>query len=106
VAQVSLDSVCRPSEDIVAREIDGNILIVPLVAAIVEAEGHLFALNTTGRAIWQKLDGRCTLKDVVALLAGDFATPSVDIEHDVVKFADELTRRRLLVIRGAFSGDQ
>jgi coenzyme PQQ synthesis protein D (PqqD) len=98
-AQVSLDSVCKPSEDIVAREIDGNILIVPLVAGIVEVEGQLFALNTTGRAIWKKLDGHSTLKDVAALLADDFAMRPAEIENDVVKFADELTRRRLLVIR-------
>ena len=31
-AQVTLDAICTPSEDVVAREIEGDIVIVPLVA--------------------------------------------------------------------------
>ena len=101
-AQVTLDAICAPAEDVVAREIEGNILIIPLTAGIVEVEGELFTLNPTGRAIWQKLDGLRTLKEVVALLASEFATPLANIENDVVRFAEELRRRRLVVIQRPF----
>jgi len=97
--QVTLEVICKPSEDIVARQIEGNILIIPLVAGIVEVEGELFTLNHTGRAIWQKLDGVRTLKEVAALLARDFATPLADLENDIVRFADELRRHGLVVIQ-------
>ena len=66
VDAVTLEAVCTPSEDVVARDIDGQTLIIPLASGIVEVEGELFALNGTGRAIWQKLDGRRTLKEVAA----------------------------------------
>lgn len=104
-AQVTPDAICTPSEGVVAREIDGNILIIPLVAGIVEIEGELFTLNPTGRAIWQKLDGLRTLKEVAALLASDFATPLADIESHVVRFADVLRRHGLVVIRRTFPLD-
>ncbi len=98
-AQITPDTICTPSEGVVAREIEGNILIIPLVDGIVEVEGEIFTLNRTGRAIWQKLNGRRTLKEVAELLACDFAKPLADIESDVVGFADELRRSGLVVIR-------
>ena len=60
-AIVTLKTTCTPSEDIVAREIEGEIIIVPLVAGIGDADDELYTLNETGQAIWQKLDGQRTL---------------------------------------------
>jgi hypothetical protein len=99
VTQLNLNVVCAPSDDIVAREIEGEIVIVPLVAGIGDAEDELYTLNPTGQAIWQKLDGQRTLKDLAALLAGEFNTPLTDIESDVLGFASELTRRRILTVK-------
>jgi hypothetical protein len=96
---ISPDAVCVPSEDVVTREIDGTALIIPLVSGIVEIDGELFALNPTGRAIWQKLDGKHTLRDVAVAVAEDFAVKPVDIEDAVVRFARELFSRKLLVTR-------
>ena len=45
---VKTDGVYAPSEDIVAREIEGEIIIVPLVAGIGDMEDELYTLNETG----------------------------------------------------------
>jgi hypothetical protein len=97
---VNLTTVCAPSDDVVAREIEGEIIIVPLVAGVGDAEGELYTLNPSGQAIWQELDGQRTLKDVAALLAGQFSAPLADIESDVLGFAGELTRRGILTVKG------
>ena len=97
---VTLEDICAPSEYVVARQIHGSTLIIPLTAGVVEVEGELFALNPTGQAIWQKLDGERSLKEVAALVAGDFDASIPDIESQVISFADELRRRRLLVVKG------
>ena len=39
--QTTLATVCIPSEDVVAREIEGEIVIVPLVAGIADADDEL-----------------------------------------------------------------
>jgi hypothetical protein len=95
---LNLKSICAPSEDVVAREIEGEILIVPLASGVGDAEDELYTLNETGQAIWQKLDGHRTLGDVAVLLAEEFNTPLPDIEKDVLGFAGELTRRRILLV--------
>ncbi|MGO8734254.1 MAG: PqqD family protein [Terriglobia bacterium] len=99
MTQLNLNVVCAPSEDVVAREIEGEIVIVPLVAGIGDAEDELYTLSPTGQAIWQKLDGQRTLKDVAAALADKFDAPLASIENDVLGFAGEMTRRGILTIK-------
>lgn len=96
---LDLNAVCKTSGDVVAREIEGEILIVPLVAGIADAEDELYTLNETGHAIWQKLDGQRTLKEVAALLTAEFNAAGADVEKDVLGFAQELTRRGILVAK-------
>ena len=99
--QLNLNAVCAPSEDVVARNIEGEILIVPLVAGIGDSEDELYTLNETGQAIWNKLDGRRTLQDVAMSLAGEFNAPLAEFERDVLGFASELTRRGILIAKAA-----
>jgi Coenzyme PQQ synthesis protein D (PqqD) len=96
---VKLESVCIPSEDIVAREIEGEVIIVPLVSGIGETDDELFTLNPTGQAIWKELDGRKTLGQVAAALTASFEAPLSDLEADVLGFASELVRRRILLAK-------
>ena len=96
---VTLRTICAPSEDIVAREIEGDTIIVPLVAGIGDADDELYTLNETGQAIWQKLDGRRTLDEVAKTLKQEFDGDPGMLESDVLGFAAEMTRRGILVAR-------
>ena len=96
---LTLDKVCAPSEDVVAREIEGELIIVPLAAGIGEAEDELYTLNETGKATWGKLDGVRTLAQIASELAGEYSAPAVDIERDVTGLVAELVRRRMVVVK-------
>lgn len=95
--ELVLESICTPSEDVVAREIEGELIIVPIAAGIGDAEDDLYALNETGKAIWARLDGKRTLRNVSTELAAEFNAPPGEIEKDVLGLAAELTRRKMLV---------
>ncbi len=95
--KADLDSIYVPSEDIVSREIEEEILIVPLVAGIGDMEDELFTLNETGKVIWSHLDGQKPLKEVVAKLSEEFEAPAGEIVEDVTGFVEELLRRGMLV---------
>lgn len=95
--KVCLDTAYFPSEDVVAREIEGELIIVPLVAGIGNMEDELFTLNDTGRAIWKRLDGKKNLKEVVEELSAEFETSAGEIEKDVIGFVEELLKRRMVV---------
>lgn len=95
-----MDAVYAPSEDIVARSIEGELIIVPLVAGIGDLEDELYSLNETGKAVWDRLDGKKSLEEVLAELSAEFEAPAREIEKDLIGLVDELVRRRILVAVG------
>jgi len=95
--KIDLDVAYVPSEDIVAREIEGELIIVPLVSGIGDLEDDLYTLNETGREIWDRLDGKVSLKDLVEDLSREFKAPAGQIEKDVIGLVAELLKRRMVV---------
>lgn len=93
---VLLTVIYEPSDDVVVREIEGELIIVPLVSGIGDMEDDLFSLNETGRAIWDKLDGVKTVGDVITELTGEFDVSKSEIEKDVTGFLGELMRRKMI----------
>jgi hypothetical protein len=94
--EVSLDSAYIPSEDVVARDIEGELILVPITSGIGDMEDEIYTLNDTGRAIWTKLDGR-TLGHVAQALRDEFEARTDEIEADVVGLVGELFKRRMVV---------
>jgi hypothetical protein len=95
--EARLDSAYALSGDIVARVIEGELIIVPLMAGIGDLEDELYTLNESGRAIWERLDGRSSLRAVAAALAAEYDAPPEEIGRDVLGLVGELLRRKMLV---------
>jgi hypothetical protein len=96
-SKAKLEAVYAASEDVVAREIEGELIIIPITNEVGNAEAELYSLNETGQAIWSKLDGKKKLKEIVECLALEFSADKVKIKNDVLGLADELLKRRMLV---------
>ena len=95
--KVSINNIYKPSEDIVAREIQGEFIIVPITSGIGDLEDEIFSLNETGHAIWHRLDGKRSLKDLADEIGLEFEAPKIEIEKDVLGLAEELLKRKMLV---------
>ena len=95
--KVSLDKVYALSENVVAREVQGEFIIIPITSGIGDLEDEIFSLNETGRAVWDGLDGKRNLKDVAVLLSVAFEAPAVEIEKDVLGLSQELLKKKMLV---------
>ena len=94
---VDTNRTYAPSDDVVVRVIEGELIIVPLVSGIGNIEDELFTLNKTGRAIWERLDGKKSLKDLARELSTEYEAPEGEIERDLTGLVQELLKRRMLV---------
>jgi hypothetical protein len=101
MAEINIDKIYIPSEDVVARLIEGELIIVPLVAGIGDMDDELFTLNETGKAIWENLDGKNNLRDVVGALSREYDAEADLIQNDVLGLVKELVTRRMLVEQSA-----
>ena len=94
---VDLDARYAPSNDTVARVIEGELIIVPLVAGIGDLDDELFSVNGSGKVIWDELDGKKSLGQIVQVLADRYSSPREEIETDVMCFVGELIRKKMIV---------
>jgi len=85
-----------PSDSVVAREIDGDILIVPIRAGIGDAEEELYGLNPTAREVWNRLNGRTPVKAIIDELIHEYEAPPRDITDDVLGLLTELLKRGIV----------
>ena len=99
--RITAESVCVPSDDVVSREIEGELIIVPIASGIGDLEDELYTLNETGRAIWERLDGKKTLAEISTELGQCFDAPAETIASDVLGLMTELLRRKIVCIQPA-----
>lgn len=92
-----LDRVYKVSDDVVAREIQGEFILIPVTSGIADMEDEIFALNETGKAIWHRLDGTRTLKEVVEDLSLEFSGSPENIRNDALGLVGELLKRKMVV---------
>ncbi len=97
--ELTLDMICIPSEDIVARVIEDELVIVPLTAGIGDADDELYTMNETGKAIWLHLDGGTSLRTIVEELTAEFNATSEVIAEDVLGLVAELVQKKIVVVQ-------
>ena len=94
---VDLNQIYTPAADVLAQEIEGELFVLPLRLRADGGQAGVFALNTTGRAVWESLDGRRDLQQIVQALSRQYQVPASRIEEDVQQLVAELLREGILV---------
>jgi len=90
VEDVSLDAALKVSSDVVFRELDGEAIVLNL------ATGVYFGLDPVGTRMWQLIDQRGRLQDVVTVMCDEYDAPAAQIERDLVALVAELVRMGLM----------
>jgi len=98
--EVSLNNIYKPSEDVVAREVAGEFIIIPVASGVGDAEDEIFSLNEPGKSIWDKLSADKSLRDVALELSKEFEAPLEQIEKDCAGLIQELLKRKMVVDKG------
>ena len=96
--QVDLNNSYAPSEDVVARDVQGEFIIIPITSGIGDLDDEIFSLNKFGRAIWEKLDGSRTIDEVAREMSREFDVAEDAARLDVINLVEELLGRKILVV--------
>lgn len=73
--------------------VSGEHILVPLASRGADIDS-IFNLNATGTFIWERIDGRRTVADIVALVASDFQVSSDQATLDCGEFFAQLLEAR------------
>lgn len=97
MSTVKVEKVYSQSEDVVSREIEGELIIVPLIAGIGDMEDELYTLNETGQAIWNRLDGTMSLEVIINALSEEFDASLDVVKNDCLGLIQELLKRKMII---------
>jgi len=95
--QVDLNSIYAPSKDVMARDMHGEFLIIPVASGVGDMDDAIFSLNKFGAAIWEKMDSKASLKEIIRALSSQFKGDAAEIEKDVLGLTKELLKRKMII---------
>lgn len=87
-----MNAVTRLEHAFVETDIDDETVLMRL------SDGDFFALDGTGRIIWQAIDGTRARDEIVALLAERFDSDPAALAGDVDRFLAELVDAGLVAV--------
>ncbi len=86
---MSLDRVFSQRQEMVTREIAGEVILVPVRGMLAQLQ-KIFVLNPAGAYIWQHLDGERDLEAIRRGLVDSFEVTSGEAEADLVEYLGAL----------------
>jgi coenzyme PQQ biosynthesis protein PqqD len=92
---LTIDTVIKKSENIVFRKIEDEYILVPIVSSAADVES-IFNLNETGAAVWERIDGKKSIKDIIEEIKAEYENEGNQIENDVISFVREMTEAKLI----------
>ena len=93
----SWSSIYKRSENIVSRDIAGETILVPIRGKLADMQ-NIFTLNGVGVYIWDHLDGKRSLTEILDLLLDHFEVSKLEAEQDILEFIDQITKTGLASI--------
>jgi methyltransferase-like protein len=92
----NLKSVPSHSPSIVTRKTGNEYVLVPVANNIADMNS-VYTLNETGAFIWEQIDGRKSIEDIIAALLSEFETDERTATEDVLSFLEEM--KKYLIIK-------
>lgn len=92
-----LNSVFSKSSGIVSRKTENEYVLVPVIDNIADMN-TVFILNETGAFIWDNIDGKNTIGEIIEKLVTEFETKKETATEDVLSFCKEM--KDFLIIQG------
>ena len=84
--------VFRASDDVVAREVGGEMVLLDL------ASGTYFGLGAVGGRVWEQLSqGDASLAQLAELIEAEFDAPRDVIEQDLAELLGQLVDKQLAI---------
>ncbi len=88
---MKIENLYKIKENFVAREVDNELVVVPLVSNVATMD-RLYTLNETAAFLWEKLEEGSTLESLTESLLNDFEVEAEVAKNDVQHFINELLK--------------
>ena len=88
-------SVFERSSSLVTRELGGEKIIVPVRGRVGDLNS-IYTLNGMANEIWEMLDGKRSVEDIIRKLGAEFDVDQETLAADVTRVVNELQQEGLV----------
>lgn len=88
---ITKSSIPSHSPSVVTKKIRDEYLLVPLAANIADMDS-LFRLNETGAFIWEAIDGKRTVSEIISMVTMEFEADPSEAERDTMEFLNAIEK--------------
>jgi len=92
-----LKSVLSHSPNIVTRKTGNEYVLVPIANNIADMNS-VFTLNETGAFIWELIDGKRNVEDIIKVLTTEYDIDKETAISDVVSFVSDMNKYLIINI--------
>jgi hypothetical protein len=86
-----LKSVLSHSPSVVTRKTGNEYVLVPIANNIADMNS-VYTLNETGAFIWEQIDGKKTVEEIIAALTTEYDIDNKSAEADVLSFIENMSK--------------
>jgi hypothetical protein len=92
----SLDTIFAHSQNIVTRKTGNEYVLVPVTDNIADMDS-VYTLNETGAFIWELIDGKRNIGELIAELISEYEISPEEAREDVFEFIEDL--KKYLIVK-------
>ncbi len=86
---MELDAIFTRNEQVVWRKIVDELILVPMRKDVADME-TLYTLNEVGARVYELIDGKRSLREIVNSIVNEFEVTEQQAESDVSEFIEQL----------------
>jgi hypothetical protein len=86
-----LKSIPTHSPSVVTRKTGKEYVLVPVTNNIADMHS-VYTLNETGAFIWEQIDGRRSLEEIIDALTAEYDIDEKNAEADVFSFVENMSK--------------
>ena len=90
-SMVDLKSILSQSGLIVTRKTGNEYVLVPITNNIADMNS-VYTLNETGAFLWEQIDGKRTVEEIINVLISEYDIDKQNAESDVLDFIDNMSK--------------
>lgn len=95
--EINPENIYTISNDLISREIEECLVIVPLDSGIGKLDEDVYSLNETGKDVWDLMDGKTSLRAIIHELSRKYQTNPEAIKTDVIELCSDLLDKGLIL---------
>jgi hypothetical protein len=86
-----LKSILSQSTKVVTRKTGNEYVLVPITNNIADMNS-VYTLNETGAFIWEHIDGKRSVEEIIITLTSEYDIDPKNAETDVLSFVENMSK--------------